>query len=313
MPRSSTLTNPEQRIDVAAKRILSSLLLEMQRNETGMREDRDVECLHDFRVALRRTRTLLHQLNGIFPQPTIRRFKREFYWLRNATGPARDLDVYLLSKDQYTSYLPDKRQQDLVLLFDYLGQRRQAEHLAVKKVLGSARYRKIMDDWKKNINKPPARQTRLIRANTPVIVVANQSIWRAYRKVLKKGRRIYSGSPASALHKLRKECKNLRYLIEFFRGVYADEKIQQLLDNLKNLQNNLGEFQDLEMQQYFPCEFIASMAEQSDIRARTCISMQMLNNKLKQCGLKVRNKFTLRFSKFNSAENHRIYRKLFKD
>jgi CHAD domain-containing protein len=303
---------PEQRIDVAAKGILLRLLLTMESKETDIRENRDVECLHDFRVALRRTRALSHQLNGILPQATIIRFKREFDWIRSVSGPARDLDVYLLSFGKFTSYLPDKRQKDLSTLFDFLNQHRHEEYLRVIKVLDSRRYRKIMDDWKKIISKPTPKETRLVRAHVPVILIANESIWYSYRKVLNKGKRIKPGSPASSLHELRKKCKNLRYLIEFFQDMYPDGKIQLLLDNLKSLQNNLGEFQDMEVQQYYLGELVTSMEQDSDTGNGTRKSMKMLINKLKQSGLKVRKKFDTRFKKFSSSENNKLYKKLFK-
>ncbi|HIE82354.1 MAG TPA: CHAD domain-containing protein, partial [Dehalococcoidia bacterium] len=45
-----------QRIDVVAKKIFSKLLVIVESRAAGVRENREVESLHDFRVALRRTR-----------------------------------------------------------------------------------------------------------------------------------------------------------------------------------------------------------------------------------------------------------------
>ncbi len=304
---------PDQRIDIAAKGIFSTLLLTMESCETGIRENRDVECLHNFRVALRRTRALLHQLKGVIPQATIKRFNREFDWLGNATGPARDLDVYLLSFDKFAACLPVERQHEILPLFDFIKQQRRRRHLRVLKVLESRRYRKIMDDWNKIISRPLPRRTRLVRAGIPVLIVADQCIWHSYRKVMNKGKRINPASPASSLHELRKKCKNLRYLTECFQQLYPRRDIQVLINNLKNLQNNLGEFQDLEVQQYFLSEFMARLEQHADTGAESLKSMKMLINKLKQRGLKVRKKFAIKFNRFGSPKNQRLYRKLFKD
>ena len=69
----------------------------MKDNEKGIIDDIDSEFLHDFRVAVRRTRSLLGQIRYVLPKRRVTRFKRDFAWLGEVTGPARDMDVYLLS------------------------------------------------------------------------------------------------------------------------------------------------------------------------------------------------------------------------
>ena len=44
-----------------------ALLDIMVANEPGMRADLDTEFLHDYRVSLRRTRSLLGQIKNVFP------------------------------------------------------------------------------------------------------------------------------------------------------------------------------------------------------------------------------------------------------
>ena len=55
------------RADIAAKYIFSHLLKTMKDNEPGTIADTDSEFLHDFRVAVRRTRAGLSQLKGVLP------------------------------------------------------------------------------------------------------------------------------------------------------------------------------------------------------------------------------------------------------
>ena len=62
-----------------------------------MREQLDTEFLHDFRVALRRTRSLLGQIRDVFPAAAVEHFSSEFSWIGRLTGPPRDLDVLLLA------------------------------------------------------------------------------------------------------------------------------------------------------------------------------------------------------------------------
>ena len=48
-------------------------------------------------VALRRTRSLLGLLKEVFPVVRVERFRKEFRWVGAVTGPARDLDVFMLA------------------------------------------------------------------------------------------------------------------------------------------------------------------------------------------------------------------------
>lgn len=102
--------DPNMRADAASKKIMLHLLDTLQTNQPGTMEDIDTEFLHDFRVACRRTRSALSQIKAIFPPKTTERFKREFAWLGSVTGPTRDLDVYLLTFDDYKKQVPEHLQ-----------------------------------------------------------------------------------------------------------------------------------------------------------------------------------------------------------
>ena len=92
---------PETRSDLAVKKILTLLLKVIKQNENGIKADIDTEFLHDFRVAIRRTRSALTQVKGVFPQSITNKFKSDFSTLGRLTNRLRDLDVYLLKKEQY--------------------------------------------------------------------------------------------------------------------------------------------------------------------------------------------------------------------
>ena len=47
-------------------------------------------------MVVRRTRSLLRQLRGVFPPEELEQARAEFRWIQSMTGPSRDLDVYLL-------------------------------------------------------------------------------------------------------------------------------------------------------------------------------------------------------------------------
>ena len=66
-------------------------------NEPGVRANLDTEFLHDFRVAIRRTRSLLRQIRHVIPLDVGRYFSTGFSWVGRLTGPLRDLDVLILA------------------------------------------------------------------------------------------------------------------------------------------------------------------------------------------------------------------------
>lgn len=73
----------------------------------------DPEELHDLRVAVRRTRTVLGEFRKFFPEEILFRFRTEFRWIAVATGPVRDLDVYLQILPDYQKLLPADTSGDL--------------------------------------------------------------------------------------------------------------------------------------------------------------------------------------------------------
>jgi hypothetical protein len=85
------------RANAGAAEVHRRLLAVMRANEAGLREDLDTEFLHTYRVALRRTRSLLGQIKDVFPADRVEYFREEFRWLGAVTGPTRDLDVLMLA------------------------------------------------------------------------------------------------------------------------------------------------------------------------------------------------------------------------
>jgi inorganic triphosphatase YgiF len=83
------------RADAGAVAVLRRLLAVIRDNVDGAIEGSDDEYLHQLRIAVRRSRTVQRQLAGVFPHEDLPGFRSDFRWLQQATGPARDLDVYV--------------------------------------------------------------------------------------------------------------------------------------------------------------------------------------------------------------------------
>ncbi|MEO1086808.1 MAG: CHAD domain-containing protein, partial [Acidobacteriota bacterium] len=138
----------------ASQTIYTTLLEAMLTNEAGTRRDLDSEFLHDFRVAVRRTRSALSQVKGVFSDDIVEHFKQQFRWLGQITGPTRDLDVYLLKMPAYRADLPASAQVHLEPLERFLVERQAAEQDELVRNLKSARYRDLIETWRAQLEQP---------------------------------------------------------------------------------------------------------------------------------------------------------------
>jgi CHAD domain-containing protein len=303
--------DPGMRADRATRYILLRLLDIIEENEAGTRRGTDTEFLHAFRVAVRRTRSALTQIKGVLPTPVLNRYKREFAWLGQITTPSRDLDVYLLQFDDYKHSLPDSAQADIEPLRKFLLRHQAIEHKALLKGLNSARYRRLTQNWRKFLAQPVSERSTLANARRPILEVACDRIWRVYRRILKEGRAITPDSPAEDLHELRKTGKKLRYLIEFFQSLFPDSEIKALIKVLKQLQDNLGDFQDYEVQVLTLRQFSKQMVSEDMTPPETLLAMGMLIEGLERRQQVARTEFSARFAAFEQQENRDRFRQLF--
>jgi CHAD domain-containing protein len=295
----------------ATQLTLRQLLETLEKNEDGVRADLDSEFLHDFRVAVRRARSALSQIKGVVPDAALDKLRPELGWLGQVTGPTRDLDVYLLKLPGYRDRLPAEVRTDLEPLHDFLVEHQKSEQQRLSKALASPRYRNLKRLWRDVLDTLSTPSPDAVNANRPISEVANNRIWRVYRRVIKEGSAIGSGSPAEALHELRKTCKKLRYLMEFFQSLYPPARIKSLIGALKILQENLGDFQDLEVQAQNLKNFSRQLMEAHSAPAETLMAMGILVADLTERQHQAREAFSARFSEFNRPDHHDLFKALF--
>jgi CHAD domain-containing protein len=302
---------PEQDAQQALRTILSTLLEVLKANLDGLRADIDTEFLHDFRVAVRRTRSALGQLKGLLPPAELAPFREDFTWLGTITGPTRDLDVYLLKFGDYCGLLPELPSSDFEPFHHFLEQRRNQELQALVAELDSPRFAGLFSEWQAFLELDREPDPALPAAGLLVREVADRRTWKLFRRCLKEGRAITPESPAEELHELRKTCKKLRYLLEFFQSLHPPEAVASLIEALKGLQDNLGEIQDFEVQSEATRTLGREMAERDLAPSATLLAMGMLSESLRQRQHRAREEFYSRFEDFHQIENRRLFRHLF--
>jgi len=295
----------------AMRLIHRSLLVTMMRNEEGTRADTDSEFLHDFRVSIRRTRSALTQVKDVFAEEDFLRFKEEFSWLGTATGPVRDLDVWLLKFDRYRRSMPEAAAANLGALEEFLTAEQRREQRKLSRVLTSKRYRRLIEDWKLFLARPTPVEDAPPHALRPIREVASERIHKIFRRVLKRGAKIEESTPGEALHRVRIDGKKLRYLMEFFRSLYDPEEIGALIRALKQLQDVLGDFNDYEVQQASLKDFAARMASKGDAPTETLMAMGRLTARLEKGQARERARFQERFRTFEENSGKKRVDRIF--
>ncbi|MEZ4767172.1 MAG: CHAD domain-containing protein [Caldilineales bacterium] len=250
-PKPVVPLDPTVRADEAMKALLRAELEVIQINEPYIPQDIDTEFLHDYRVALRRARSALAEVKGVFRADITRKLRADLQFANRFSNDLRDLDVYLLSEERYRALLPGQLRAGITPLFDHLRARRAAALTALVEALESPAYRRAIAGFAAFLEKPVPRNTSAPNGAKPVLQVANQRITKQYRQVLRDGAAITAESPDEMLHALRIECKKLRYLMELFSGLYAPREINRLIRQLRTLQGNLGDFNDLSVQEAY--------------------------------------------------------------
>lgn len=298
--------DPRERSDVACKRLLERLDAALAMNAPGIEADLDPECLHDFRVATRRARSLLREMKGVFPMAVTRRLRTDFGWLGQRTGPVRDLDVHLMEFGAAAENGESGQEGAAAALRRHLEAFRKREFRALCRTLHSARYRRLRAVLRKFLDSEPPVRPHDANALVPVGTLSAARILKVYRRILAEGRAIGDASPPESLHDLRKTCKRLRYLLEFFRDVHPAKPVERTIARLKRLQDNLGTYQDVQVQRAVLEEFRAHARPPLDAAAVDAIDAQCAA--LTERESRTRAEFAARFASYDSKRAHKAFR-----
>jgi CHAD domain-containing protein len=211
----------------ALRLLLGAQLRELLAHDPGARLGEDPESVHDMRVAVRRTRALLHAGRDLVADDTVA-FCEELKWLGQVLGDVRDLDVLLGHLTEQAEQLePDDRVAARKLLRT-LEQRRTAARKALLKALDCDRYLSLLDRFEELLAELEPSHSELTLA----------SIERKQLKKLKSvARSLPDDAPDASLHELRKRGKRARYAAE----LAGDDVVVR---RAKQLQDVLGDHQD---------------------------------------------------------------------
>jgi CHAD domain-containing protein len=196
---------------------------ELARREAGTRLGSDPEELHKFRVATRRTRSLLRSTRRLVGDPDhSKRLAAELKWLGSLLGAVRDRDVLIAYLVQELETLDG---EPFGAVFEVLDREREAARRELVEALDSTRYRALVAE----LDEPPS-----LRKGTALADAAEGE----YKRLRRTMGRLGKTPTNEELHGARILVKRARYSAE------AAEGVGRFVASAKALQETLGEHQD---------------------------------------------------------------------
>jgi CHAD domain-containing protein len=261
--------SPGMPADAAVATALLGFTDAITANVEGTIDDIDPEFLHELRVAVRRTRSLLKIAGDVLPGELADRYAARFKDLGDLSTPTRDLDVYLLELDALARSVTVGEPGDLAPFEAHLRRRRDAERKVLVRGLRAQRFVRAIDSWRATL----AGVVESGRSKISVDELAADRVRRLGKRVTRKAESSTPDSPAEDVHDLRKRCKELRYTLEVFRPLCEPAAYRGVLKDLKQLQDVLGAFQDGEVQSDTLRVYAQEMLDDSPPPAATLLAM----------------------------------------
>jgi inorganic triphosphatase YgiF len=209
--------------------IVSACVGHFRLNEQIVIDRRQVEALHQARVAMRRLRSALSLFRPAIADHEFEHIREELRWFTGQLGDARNLDVYL-QRD-----IADEERGPLE-------RKREEAYDTVVAAMDSARFRRLVLDL---IAWAALGQWRgHAAAEKPLEPVINHRIDRIWHRI--KGAGDLADMDDEMRHRVRIQAKKLRYALEFVETLHLHGREQQKKFGkaIEDLQEALGHLND---------------------------------------------------------------------
>jgi len=232
LPRHLLERSPEE----TARRLCLRLLDEAAKALERMNVPEDKEGLHDFRVSLRRLRSLMRAYRRPLKGSRGKRMRSRVKALASSTNLARDTEVQIDWLSEQSERLGEPARSGAAHLITVLQSRRETVPTAA--ALG-----RELRALRRDLTKALRRMRLGAEDASQNYVQATASIVGEHAEVLRASLdAAHTAEDADSLHRARIEAKRLRYILEPLQGELADAR--PLIKGMKSLQDCLGDLQD---------------------------------------------------------------------
>ena len=201
-------------------------------NATGAAAGRDPEYLHQLRVGVRRLRSALRAFRELLRRGRADATERPWRIMMRTLGAARDWDVFQASLGPSELQLGARK-------------RRRAAQRRLRALVRSPRFRTV------RLRTFGWAQSRPWRRNAqpeePLPHFARRALQRLYDRLLGTARAI-DWRDAARRHRVRIRVKRMRYGCDCFATAFRGRRVDAFVQQLRTLQDILGEMNDIEVQ-----------------------------------------------------------------
>jgi CHAD domain-containing protein/HD superfamily phosphodiesterase len=235
-PRTD-LVRPRQPMRQAARAMLQRQFEQLASREYGLGYAEDPEYVHEMRVAIRRMLVLIHAFDKDLGS-AIRPIGKNLANVGGRLGDVRDSDAFLAYVQECLDQAPPSRRRVLVTIRNAQRRARREQYRRVVEQFAGAEYGRL----KSRLGRFLAAGAGGRRGRQPAAREVKRALQRYLEQFFSYGRRLAKLSPKQQ-HELRIDCKNLRYLADFFRGFYGP-RLGGMIDELTEFQDLLGQVHD---------------------------------------------------------------------
>lgn len=236
---SSLLSRPPEE---ACRLIALSLLHRTESAAARLHDPEDETALHDFRVALRRLRSVLSAYRQSLQPSVKKRHRRRLRELGRATGPGRDAQVAAAWVGRQRELLDSDERAGLDWLHDRFEARRGAGVDEVRRLVDGE-----LEPLARELEERLGVYMREVRLDgrsgrRSFGELVSEEGERALGRLVRQLGRVESVDDGEAIHRARLRAKRLRYLLEPLAPEM--EAVVPILGRLEGLQDLLGELND---------------------------------------------------------------------
>jgi len=208
---------------------------------------KDIEDVHDLRVASRRIRAVLNSFSSYLPKKQYKSWIKDIKTITKSYGQVRDIDVQLaLINDIYSNVEDRKLRSGLRRVKLRLEQKREKREEKTNKrtqVLLNSSAILELSEWVISTLSEPDVETNYSSA---LYQLGYQQIQNRLDEFLFYEVFIFDSQRVEELHAMRISAKKLRYSLEVFAELYTHET-DFALDITKQAQDYLGEIHDCDV------------------------------------------------------------------
>jgi CHAD domain-containing protein len=238
---------PDQSICRFGASVMSRYLTALRQEMAGVRQGVDIEAIHRMRVASRRMRSALPLFETCYANKYQVLWRTEIRQVTRALGQARDTDVQIDALKRFLASLQEKRcRPGINRLLLRLHQKRAGLQVKVNQALEELQKSQALESLEEKTNLQIVERTPGEPVTYALYNLAQRAIYDNLTVFLGYEKYISNPDAVAELHAMRIAAKQLRYTLEIFSPLYADE-LKSYIQSVKTAQEMLGEIHDCDV------------------------------------------------------------------